>query len=215
MVRWVVGSILHGVKPLSFFSFHPALHDWCNKGRGMYYPVCGMMHIKLPLLLIGKSSLCGGSGFPLSLSEREIDYYYYNERQMLIHSQKIEAQKIAYVRIVQIYPEFRIFYLPSFFSIGYGHRHISGSLNFIKTIFRIFFFFFVRPFSSMKERYGKTHTHREHETSRTEKYTSYNTHARTYTHAHKHTYQFTYTNTHSHTHINAYTHADIGLHKYT
>ena len=22
------------------------LHDWCNKGRGMYYPVCGMMHIK-------------------------------------------------------------------------------------------------------------------------------------------------------------------------
>ena len=43
--------------------------DWCNKGHGMYYPVCGMMHIKEPLLLIGKSSLCGGSGFPLSLSE--------------------------------------------------------------------------------------------------------------------------------------------------
>ena len=30
-VRWIVGSILH---------------DWCNKGRGMYYPVCGMMYIK-------------------------------------------------------------------------------------------------------------------------------------------------------------------------
>ena len=42
---------------------------WCNKGRGMCYPVCGMMHIKEPLLLIGKSSLCGGSGFPLLLSE--------------------------------------------------------------------------------------------------------------------------------------------------
>ena len=28
----------------------------------------GMSNIK-PLLLIGKSSLCGGSGFPLSLSE--------------------------------------------------------------------------------------------------------------------------------------------------
>ena len=29
-------------------------HDWCNKeGRGMCYPVCGMMHIKEPLLLIG------------------------------------------------------------------------------------------------------------------------------------------------------------------
>ena len=63
MVRWVAGSILHGVDPLSYFSF------WCNKGRGMCYPVCGMVHIKEPLLLIGKSSLCGGSGFPLLLSE--------------------------------------------------------------------------------------------------------------------------------------------------
>ena len=29
----------------------------------------GMVHIKEPLLLIGKSSPCGGSGFLLSLSE--------------------------------------------------------------------------------------------------------------------------------------------------
>ena len=43
----------------------PVLHDCCNKGRGMCYPVCGMMHIKEPLLLIGKSSPCGGSGYPL------------------------------------------------------------------------------------------------------------------------------------------------------
>ena len=40
-----------------------------SPGRGMCYPVCGIVHIKEPLLLIGKSSLCGGSGFPLSLSE--------------------------------------------------------------------------------------------------------------------------------------------------
>ena len=69
MVRWVVGSILHGVDPLSYFSFQPVLHDWCNKSSGMCYPVCGMVHIKEPLLLIDKSSLCGGSGFPFSLSE--------------------------------------------------------------------------------------------------------------------------------------------------
>ena len=69
MVQWVVGSILHGVDPLSYFSFQPVLHNWHNKGCGMYYPACGMMHITEPLLLIGKSSLCGGSGFPLSLSE--------------------------------------------------------------------------------------------------------------------------------------------------
>ena len=57
------------VNPLSYYLFQPVLHDWCNKGRSMYYSVCGMMHIKEPLLLIGKSSLCGGSGFPFSLSE--------------------------------------------------------------------------------------------------------------------------------------------------
>ena len=64
-----VGSILHGVDPLSYFSFQPVLHDWYNKGRGMYYPVCGMVHIKEPLLLIEKGSPCGGSGFHFSLSE--------------------------------------------------------------------------------------------------------------------------------------------------
>ena len=68
-VARVVGSILHGVDPLSYFSFQLVLHEWCNKGRGMYYSVYGMVHIKEPLLLIGKSSPCGGSGFPLSLSE--------------------------------------------------------------------------------------------------------------------------------------------------
>ena len=47
MVRWVVGSILHGVDLLSYFSFQPVLHDWCNKDRGMCYPVCGMVHINV------------------------------------------------------------------------------------------------------------------------------------------------------------------------
>ena len=57
MVRWVVGLILHRMDPLSYFSFPLVLHDWCNKGRGMCYPVCGMVHIKEPLLLIGKSPM--------------------------------------------------------------------------------------------------------------------------------------------------------------
>ena len=57
------------VDQLSHFLFQPVLHDWCNKGCGVCYPVCGMMHINEPVLLIGTSSLCGGSGFPLSLSE--------------------------------------------------------------------------------------------------------------------------------------------------
>ena len=53
--------------PMSYF--HPVLQDWSNKGCGMCYPVCKMMHIKEPLLLMRKSSPCGSSGFPLSLSE--------------------------------------------------------------------------------------------------------------------------------------------------
>ena len=67
------------VHPLRYFSFQPVLHDWCNKGRGMCYPVCGMVHIKDPLLLIGKRSSCGGSGFPLSLSKCLTPY---NRKQM-------------------------------------------------------------------------------------------------------------------------------------
>ena len=57
------------VDSLSYFSFQPVFHDSYNKGRGMCYPVCGIVHIKEPLLLIGKSSQYGSSGFPLSLSE--------------------------------------------------------------------------------------------------------------------------------------------------
>ena len=49
-------------------SVQPVLHDWCTKGHGMCYPVCGMVHINEPLLVIGKSSLCGGSGYPLLLN---------------------------------------------------------------------------------------------------------------------------------------------------
>ena len=36
--------------------------------------------------------------------------------------------------------------MPDFFLSGYGHRHISGSLNFIFKKFRIFW---IRPFSFM------------------------------------------------------------------
>ena len=44
------------VDPLSYFLFQPVVHEWCNKGCGMCYPVYGIVHIKEPLLLIRKSS---------------------------------------------------------------------------------------------------------------------------------------------------------------
>ena len=85
--RGSVGSLGRSftVEPLSYFSFHivllnwrnkggyfsfqPVLYDWYNKGCGMCYYLYDMVHIKEPLLLLGKSSPCGGSGFPLSLFE--------------------------------------------------------------------------------------------------------------------------------------------------
>ena len=51
------------VDPLSYFSFQPVHHDWFNKGRGMCYPVCGMMHIKEPLRLIEKEAHVATAGF--------------------------------------------------------------------------------------------------------------------------------------------------------
>ena len=51
------------------YRLHSVPNDWCNKGRDMCYPVCGMVHIKEPLLLIVNSSLYGGNRFPFSLSE--------------------------------------------------------------------------------------------------------------------------------------------------
>ena len=57
------------VDPLNYLLFQPVFHNWYNKGHGMCYPVCGMMRIKEPVLLIEKNSSFGGSGFPLSLSE--------------------------------------------------------------------------------------------------------------------------------------------------
>ena len=64
--RSVVGSILLSGPScsLGYYPFPPVVHNWFIKGRGMYCSVYGKVHIKDPLLLIEKSSLCGGSGFP-------------------------------------------------------------------------------------------------------------------------------------------------------
>ena len=58
------------VDPLIYFLLQQVLHDLCNKDPSMYYPVCGLVHIKDPLLLIEKSCpYSGGSRFPLSPSK--------------------------------------------------------------------------------------------------------------------------------------------------
>ena len=77
MVRWVVGSILRG-GPTELFLV-PASEcstTGVTKVVVCVIPVCGMMHIKEPLLLIGKNSPCGGSGFSLSLY---VVFYYMSD----------------------------------------------------------------------------------------------------------------------------------------
>ena len=49
MVQWVIGSIPYG-EPNELFLFQPVLHNWCNKGNGMYYPFSWMVHVKDLLL---------------------------------------------------------------------------------------------------------------------------------------------------------------------
>ena len=69
MVRSVIGSSILHCGPTELFLVPASVHDWCNKGHGMCYPVCGMMHIKEQLPPIGKNSPCDGSGFPLAVSK--------------------------------------------------------------------------------------------------------------------------------------------------
>ena len=55
-VMYLLRGAINPSWSLSYFSFQLELPDWNNKDQGMCYPVSGMMHIKDPLLLIGKSS---------------------------------------------------------------------------------------------------------------------------------------------------------------
>ena len=46
------GSTELFLDPLNCISFQPVLHGWCNKGRGMYHPICGLVHTEDILLRI-------------------------------------------------------------------------------------------------------------------------------------------------------------------
>ena len=51
--RWSVHDAMgFWINPCSYVLNQPVLHNWCNKGWGMYCCASGTMHIKNPLLLI-------------------------------------------------------------------------------------------------------------------------------------------------------------------
>ena len=62
MVRWVIGTILQ-CGPIELFLVPTSVPRMVNTGRGICYPVSGMMHTKEPLLLIGKSARVAAAGF--------------------------------------------------------------------------------------------------------------------------------------------------------
>ena len=81
------------------FKFQPEHHNWCNKSRGMYYPACGIVHIKNPLLLVGKSRPCsGGCGFPLN-NPSTIHFHsiYSNRNNAFKKTQKQNRLKKLYI----------------------------------------------------------------------------------------------------------------------
>ena len=107
-----------GIEMRSYFSFQPVLHDWCNKGRGMCYPVCVMVHIKEPLLLIGKSSPCGGSGFPLSLFEWSFTICMtpYNRKYNVLSASLNKTLPSSSFKI-------RTQYLHAYWAVAWSFRH--------------------------------------------------------------------------------------------
>ena len=98
--------------PLSYFSYQPVPHDWCNKGHSMYSPVCGIMHIKYLFLLIGKNSTCSDAvGFlscylndPLLYVRRHITVKYNLLRESLNKPFPFFLKvKIEWEYLIQIY----------------------------------------------------------------------------------------------------------------
>ena len=89
MVQWFVGSSLM-VDSLSYFLFQPVLQNWCNKGHGMCYRACGMIHIKDPLLLIGKSNpWTVGNSFPFLLIRWAVTIYW------MLYNHKLNVLRVS------------------------------------------------------------------------------------------------------------------------
>ena len=94
---WILlhgGSILHvhggSICSLGYFPNQPVVQNCSIRGCGIYCPVGGRVHIKDPLRLIGKSSLCVNSGFPLkkyvTMTIRFISNSQYYENQCVLEA---------------------------------------------------------------------------------------------------------------------------------
>ena len=82
MVRWVVGSILHGVDPLNYFSFQPVLQR--EREREMFYLTTHSTHfiygymvsdiLLRTILIVRKETRCRHIGYSYRLAARVLLY---------------------------------------------------------------------------------------------------------------------------------------------
>ena len=89
-------------------AFQPVLHNWCNKGRGMCYPVfCRMVHIKEPLLLIGKIGQVAAAGFPSHYLSGPLPYVQCHITVMIVsyylYHTFISANSTPYTSYILVY----------------------------------------------------------------------------------------------------------------
>ena len=84
---------------LELFLVLVGLHNWCNNSCGMYYPVCGMMHIKHPWLLMWQSGFL--SCYPSSLTPLS-----------LTPNNHILYKNVLMVLLIKTFPSFFPSFLP-------------------------------------------------------------------------------------------------------
>ena len=96
----------------------------------MCYPVCGMMHIKEPLLLIDKSSPCGSRRFPLLLSEWSFTICLtpYNRKQNVLSASlnKTFPSFLIYVSVLYFSQLPTLFFYVRIFLSIYLHSFLTG-----------------------------------------------------------------------------------------
>ena len=120
-----------------------------------------MVHIKEPLLLIGKSSLCGGSGFPFSLSDWSLTICLtpYNRKFKNVLSASLNKtfpSSLTFYSTSSSYCSFSVFLLQSTYfqlilRLLFYFRLLLSSSSFVFFFFVIVVIFFVSDSESIMD----------------------------------------------------------------
>ena len=62
-LNFKTGCVIASLVLFPAISYEPVLHNWCNNGHGMCYPVCVTMHIKRTLAANQRLADVAATGF--------------------------------------------------------------------------------------------------------------------------------------------------------